>query len=150
MWLMGCSGLVSYRTLAESNSFDTIRVFERDEVPGGNWHYTDEIPNTVPIPEQSPKDWWRGDYTPTHPDRIPFQVRHNATGDQSRLAELETVRKNHRQPKPIWKTLHANTPAPQQQVSRYLHNMMHEDLAEMPRFQASVGLLMFHGQHTSP
>nr|XP_019043773.1 hypothetical protein I302_08354 [Kwoniella bestiolae CBS 10118]OCF22703.1 hypothetical protein I302_08354 [Kwoniella bestiolae CBS 10118] len=112
----GVSGLLAYRALADRHHFNKIRVFERDSSPGGNWHYSDEEAHAVAIEDGLTDDWWKSDYTPAMPARLPsheiYSVKHNTTMKD----ELESRRINHRQPKPLWKNLRANTPAPQQQV----------------------------------
>ncbi|KAG8215013.1 hypothetical protein J3R82DRAFT_8419 [Butyriboletus roseoflavus] len=42
------SGLVAYRELTEAGL--DVRIFERDSVPGGNWHYSEEVPLDAPAP----------------------------------------------------------------------------------------------------
>lgn len=109
---------MSYQALADANYFDHIRIFERDDVPGGNWHHSDEVPNTVPLAEQAVTDWWKSDYEPGAPPAVPHHVVYDIGRNKSAQEELERGRINHRQPKPVWKSLRANTPAPQQQVGQ--------------------------------
>ncbi|WRT69902.1 uncharacterized protein IL334_006893 [Kwoniella shivajii] len=112
----GVSGLLSYRALSDKHHFDRIRIFERDENPGGNWHYSDEHAATVPIASGLGCDWWKADYTANIPSQIPFHKVYKAGSNESLRDEFEKNRINHRQPKPLWQSLRANTPAPQQQV----------------------------------
>jgi cation diffusion facilitator CzcD-associated flavoprotein CzcO len=52
-------GIISY-------GFD-VQVFERDHMPGGNWHYTKEVvPDKVSIPNAEASV---GDYVPSLPPR---------------------------------------------------------------------------------
>ena len=112
-------GLVHYRALTDSGFFDTVRVFERDDTPGGNWHYTEEAPLPASAALGTQPNWWIGDYKPTKPPNVtlPYRVRHDAHGKRHSRDELERKRLDHRAPKPVWENLEANTPAPQQQVS---------------------------------
>ncbi|WWC92596.1 uncharacterized protein L201_007555 [Kwoniella dendrophila CBS 6074] len=112
----GVSGLLAYRSLSEKDHFKNIRIFERDEKPGGNWHYTDEIARSIPIEIGETSDWWKADYVPEIPEKLPFCRTYKVESNGTRKEDLEKKRIQHRQPKPIWKTLRANTPAPQQQV----------------------------------
>ncbi|WVQ95865.1 hypothetical protein IAU59_002964 [Kwoniella sp. CBS 9459] len=144
----GVSGLLSYRALSAQN-FRTIRLFERDDAPGGNWHYSDETPPAVPIARGNDDDWWKVDFEPfpaTHDStrstsdwraekpstayekvesRLPWKkvydlstVR-NETEQRELKSYLDKKRIGLRLPKPLWKSLKANTPAPQQQVPGY-------------------------------
>ncbi|KAH8827551.1 FAD/NAD(P)-binding domain-containing protein [Flagelloscypha sp. PMI_526] len=112
----GAGGLVSYRTFTEANAFETIRIFERDNLPGGNWHYTEETPRSIPIHTQSQVDWWKADYEPTYPPYVPYRVTHQINSNTTERTRLEWERITHRAPKPVWATLESNTPAPQQQL----------------------------------
>ncbi|WWD04372.1 hypothetical protein V865_002441 [Kwoniella europaea PYCC6329] len=112
----GVSGLLAYRALAQTDHFDKIRVFERDSTPGGNWHYSDEEAKAVPIERGTTDDWWKSDYVPTIPTKLPSHDIYTVKGNDTLKDELEGRRINQRQPKPLWKNLRANTPAPQQQV----------------------------------
>ncbi|KAJ7716349.1 hypothetical protein B0H14DRAFT_2643860 [Mycena olivaceomarginata] len=44
--------------------FDKVKIFERDAIPGGVWHYTDETPVEAPVPNEDPKI---ADYEPSLP-----------------------------------------------------------------------------------
>ena len=80
-------------------------MFERDNSPGGNWHYTDETPLNCPVPNA---DIAVGDFTPSLPPegaKLPYiEVYQN-----EEIAE--EIRRAHRAPKPIWASLKSNTPA---------------------------------------
>ena len=115
--LIWCRGLLAYQALAETGRFSRIRIFERDSHPGGNWHYSDEVPVAVPIAKGRESDWWKADYDPTPPVKLPAYARYGTRGNHTWTEELEAERRAHRQPKPIWKSLKANTPAPQQEAS---------------------------------
>ncbi|KAH8813506.1 FAD/NAD(P)-binding domain-containing protein [Flagelloscypha sp. PMI_526] len=112
----GVGGLMAFRTFTETGSFDSIRVFERDNMPGGNWHYTEETPVSTSVHNQT-SDWWTGDYDPTHPPLVPSNITHRVGKDGSPSKEtLEWERLVHRSPTPVWASLEANTPSPQQQI----------------------------------
>ncbi|KAG6840677.1 hypothetical protein C0991_005138 [Blastosporella zonata] len=67
----GPGGLVNYREFVKAG-FD-VRLFERDNTPGGNWHYTDEIPLDAPIPND---DISVADFTPSLPPqgaKLPYE-----------------------------------------------------------------------------
>ena len=96
-----CSGLIAYRELTQSG-FD-VRLFERDTVPGGNWHYTDEIPVDAPFPNA---DVSIGDYAPSLPPEgaeLPYEEEY-----ESEISD-ELLRA-HRGPKPLWESMETNTP----------------------------------------
>ncbi|WWC66071.1 uncharacterized protein I303_108693 [Kwoniella dejecticola CBS 10117] len=115
----GVSGLLAYRALAEKDHFSKIKIFERDDAPGGNWHYSDETPQSIPIELGDTPEWWKGDFVPHLPEHYPFRKQYRVSSNETSKEELEKARISHRQPKPLWKTLRANTPAPQQQVPGY-------------------------------
>ncbi|KAJ7122893.1 hypothetical protein C8R44DRAFT_784863 [Mycena epipterygia] len=60
-----CSGLLAYRELVDAG-FEKVKIFERDAVPGGVWHYTEETPVKAPVPNHDPKI---ADYVPSLPPR---------------------------------------------------------------------------------
>ncbi|OCF42673.1 hypothetical protein I317_03532 [Kwoniella heveanensis CBS 569] len=150
----GVSGLLSYRALS-GQDFRKIRLFERDDAPGGNWHYSDEVPPSIPITRGDDDDWWKVDFEPYfqndklppeyHNGEYPSEKRQerddqydskqedvtaklpwrkvydvssgtNKSERQVLRSHLEKRRIGLRLPKPLWKSLKANTPAPQQQV----------------------------------
>ncbi|KAF8953876.1 hypothetical protein BDZ97DRAFT_572300 [Flammula alnicola] len=104
----GVGGLIAYRELTEAG-FEA-HVYERDNVPGGNWHYSDETPIDTSIP--SP-DIAVGDYTPSLP---PKDVRFPYVEEYHGAAEIDYRKRAHRAPKPIWDSLTSNAPAPIQQI----------------------------------
>ncbi|KAH8108051.1 hypothetical protein BXZ70DRAFT_903434 [Cristinia sonorae] len=108
----GVGGLISYRELTQTG-FE-VHLFERDDSPSGNWHYTDEVPVDAPIPNS---DISVGDYEPDLPPKgvqLPYTVEY--TGGKRSQEEIEYRRREHRAPKPVWKTLSSNAPAPIQQI----------------------------------
>lgn len=98
-----CSGLIAYRELTEAGL--DVRVFERDSVPGGNWHYTEEAPFDAPVPN-----------APTAiSDFVPSLAP--ASVDLPYSEELEDsgeIWRDHRGPKPIWESLTSNAAAVRQ------------------------------------
>lgn len=97
-----CRGLISYREFTQAG-FD-VRLFERDNIPGGNWHYTDETPINAPVPNA---DISVGDYVPSLPPKgakLPYEEHYSGR-------ESDETLRVHRGPKPIWRTLHSNAPA---------------------------------------
>lgn len=98
-------GLISYRELSQTG-FD-VHLFERDTVPGGNWHYTDEAPVNTSIP--SNPDVAVGDFAPSLPPQgveYPYVEVY-----RDGAAENAVRRRAHRAPKPIWDSLTSNAPA---------------------------------------
>ncbi|KAJ6617506.1 hypothetical protein B0H10DRAFT_2032715 [Mycena sp. CBHHK59/15] len=105
----GVSGLIAYREFVGAG-FNRVRVFERDDVPGGNWHYTEQIPVDAPIPNVDPSI---GDFVPSLPPRgasLPVEEHYSddTTSQRQRV---------HRAPKPVWESLESNAPAPIQQIT---------------------------------
>ncbi|KAF9047111.1 FAD/NAD(P)-binding domain-containing protein [Hymenopellis radicata] len=98
----GVGGLISYRELSQAG-FD-VRVFERDNAPGGNWHYSEETAGAPPIPNKDPA--W-ADYEPSLPDQVPFQKVYQ---DGSEEAVLKRLR-DHRRPRPLWDSLTTTSPS---------------------------------------
>ncbi|KAJ6454571.1 hypothetical protein DFH09DRAFT_1235953 [Mycena vulgaris] len=97
----GVSGLIAYREFTGAG-FAHVRVFERDDVPGGNWHYTEETPVDPPIPNVDPSV---GDFVPSLPppgSSFPVE-KHYSDGDAQW--------REHRGPKPVWESLESNAPA---------------------------------------
>ncbi|KAH9942818.1 hypothetical protein B0H21DRAFT_750028 [Amylocystis lapponica] len=89
----GPGGMLSYRELSQAGF--QVHVFERDDVPGGNWHYTEEAPVNAPVPNA---DIAVGDYVPS----LPPPGYHGAAAEHKR---------RHRGPKPVWESLKSNAPA---------------------------------------
>jgi hypothetical protein len=77
-------------------------MFERDDVPGGNWHYTDQTPKDAPIPNADPSV---ADYEPSIPATLPFEELY--VDDHSFFWRW----KDHRAPKPLWASLESNAPS---------------------------------------
>ena len=97
------SGLIAYRELSQAG-YD-VHVFERDDSPGGNWHYTDETPLTCSVPNA---DIAVADFTPSLPPKgakFPYIEEYL---DEQVGAEIRSA---HRAPKPIWASLKSNVPA---------------------------------------
>ncbi|TFK26048.1 FAD/NAD(P)-binding domain-containing protein [Coprinopsis marcescibilis] len=104
----GVGGLQAYRELTQ-NGFE-VDIYERDNVPGGNWHYSDEIPLDAPIPNAPVAV---GDYTPSLPPKgVTFPYVEEISDEE----EGSELRRAHRAPKPTWASLHSNAPAPIQQI----------------------------------
>ncbi|KAH9942798.1 hypothetical protein B0H21DRAFT_695998 [Amylocystis lapponica] len=103
----GPGGMLVYRELTQAGF--QVHVFERDDVPGGNWHYTEETPVDAPIPNA---DIAVGDYVPSYPPpdvQLPYTEEiHGAAAEH---------RRQHRAPKPVWDSLTLNAPAPVQQFT---------------------------------
>ncbi|KAK7049907.1 hypothetical protein VNI00_005337 [Paramarasmius palmivorus] len=106
----GVSGMLTYRELKRSG-FE-VTLFERDTLPGGVWHYTDQEPLNAPVPNAPPTS---SDYVPDLPPddvELPYEVEVKGLSDE----QMEEMRKAHRLPKPVWKSLKSNAPAPDQQI----------------------------------
>ncbi|KAG9309497.1 hypothetical protein JVU11DRAFT_10468 [Chiua virens] len=58
----GPSGLVAFRELKEAGL--EVRIFERDNAPGGIWHYSEEISLDSPVPNAAAAV---GDFEPSLP-----------------------------------------------------------------------------------
>lgn len=112
------SGLLHYQALTKSGHFDTVRVFERDYIPGGTWHFTEETPRSVPVLNGTNEDWWKGDYAPTSPPngKYPIKIVHDARRDAHKRNAWQREAIDFRAPKPVWATLESNAPSPDQQV----------------------------------
>jgi cation diffusion facilitator CzcD-associated flavoprotein CzcO len=97
------SGLIAYREFSRAG-YD-VHVFERDNSPGGNWHYTEETHPNVSVPN---KNISVGDFTPSLPPtgaKLPYiEVYQN-----EKIGE--ELQRDHRSPKPIWASLSSNVPA---------------------------------------
>lgn len=85
------SGLVAYRELTEAGL---------DSVPGGTWHYTDEIPLDAPVPNAPTAI---SDFVPLLPPPnvdLPYSEEFDDDGEIQRSIE----------PRPIWESLMSNVP----------------------------------------
>ena len=101
-----CSGITAYRELTEV-SLD-VRIFERDSVPGGNWHYTEEVPVDAPAPNVPAPI---GDFVPSLPPtgvKLPYSEVFEDDGK---------IHKDHRGPKAIWESMTCNLPSVRWSVS---------------------------------
>ena len=97
------SGLIAYREFSQQG-YD-VHVFERDDSPGGNWHYTDETPSDTPVPNE---DISIADFEPSLPPegaKLPYIEEY-----QSKKIG-EELQRAHRSPRPIWASLKSNSPA---------------------------------------
>ncbi|KAJ7929165.1 FAD/NAD(P)-binding domain-containing protein [Mycena leptocephala] len=104
----GVSGLLAYRELVDAG-FEQVKIFERDALPGGIWHYTDETPVEAPIPNDDPKI---ADYEPSLPPLgtvLPLEKWYTDHNDSITTAERW---RRHRAPHGVWKSLTSNVPAP--------------------------------------
>ncbi|KAJ3563901.1 hypothetical protein NP233_g8641 [Leucocoprinus birnbaumii] len=106
----GLAGLTSYRELTE-DGFDA-HIFERDSIPSGEWHYTDERPFNAPIPNANVAV---GDFEPTLPPagvQFPYvEEYHNMNGTWCALQ-----RKAFFAPRSIWKAMKTNGVHPAQEI----------------------------------
>ncbi|WVQ95878.1 hypothetical protein IAU59_002977 [Kwoniella sp. CBS 9459] len=115
----GVTGMLAYQALSARNAFDTIKVFERDDNPGGNWHYTSEIPLSVPLSMLDSDEWWNADYTPVVPEEnMPLNLTY-VVGENMTQAEADEKRRKFRVPKPLWKSLRTLLATPAQQIPDY-------------------------------
>jgi hypothetical protein len=80
-------------------------VFERDNSPGGNWHYTDETPLNCPVPNA---DIAVADFTPSLPPKG-AKLPYIEVYQKEQIGE--ELRRAHRAPKAIWASLTSNTPS---------------------------------------
>lgn len=95
----------SYSVPRADRSRVRTHIFERDSVPGGNWHYTAEAPLDAPVPNRPIAT---GDFVPSLPPdgaRLPYEEVY--TGDENNIQ----IKREHRGPKPVWESLMPNAPA---------------------------------------
>jgi cation diffusion facilitator CzcD-associated flavoprotein CzcO len=95
-----CSGLIAYRELTEAGL--DVRIFERDSIPGGNWHYTEEVPLDAPVPNAPTPI---GDFVPSLPPagvELPYSEVFENDGK---------IQREHRGPTPIWESLTSDAPS---------------------------------------
>lgn len=107
-----CSGLVAYRELTEVGL--DVRIFERDSVPGGNWHYTEEVPLDAPVPNAPTAI---SDFVPSLPPAsvdLPYSEEFEDSGE---------IWRDHRAPKPIWDSLTLNAPSVRQPSTPHKYNL---------------------------
>ena len=94
-----CSGLVAFRELTEAGL--DVRIFERDSVPGGKWHYTEEVPLDAPVPNAPAPI---ANFVPSLPPAgvdLPYSEEFQDDGE---------IYRDHRGPKPMWESLTTNSP----------------------------------------
>jgi cation diffusion facilitator CzcD-associated flavoprotein CzcO len=101
------SGLVAYRELTREGF--NVKLFDRDEVPGGTWHYSDRIPLRAHYSNVSIE---RAEYTPDLPPvdvELPYEdvYENNPTHGPT----LEDRLREHRAQKAVWESLHSNAPS---------------------------------------
>ncbi|KAF8550557.1 FAD/NAD(P)-binding domain-containing protein [Imleria badia] len=104
----GPSGLVAFRELTEAGLH--VRIFERDSVPGGNWHYTEEVPLDAPVPNAPTPI---ANFVPSLPPAcvdLPYSEEFQDDGK---------ICRDHRGPKPMWESLTTNSPSPLQQFPQW-------------------------------
>ncbi|KAF8556446.1 FAD/NAD(P)-binding domain-containing protein [Imleria badia] len=104
----GPSGLGVYHELTEAGL--DVRIFDRESVPGGNWHYTEEIPLDAPVPNAPAPI---GSFVPSLPPAyidLPYSEEFENDGE---------IYRDHRGPKPMWESLTTNSPWPLQQFSQW-------------------------------
>ncbi|KAF8127436.1 hypothetical protein EV363DRAFT_1515362 [Boletus edulis] len=104
----GPSGLVAYRELTEAGL--DVRLFERNSVPGGVWHYTEEVPLDAPVPNVPASI---GDFVPSLPPAgvdLPYTEEFEDDGK---------IGRDHRGPKQLWESLTSNMPSPLQQFPQW-------------------------------
>jgi len=94
-----CSGLVAYRELTEAGL--DVRIFKQDPIPGGNWHYTEEVPLNAPMLNASTPI---SDFVPSLPPagiNLPY----------SEEFEDDDIWGDHSGPEPIWESLTMSLPS---------------------------------------
>ncbi len=72
-----------------------VRKFERDDVLGGNWPYTDEVPLDASVPNVGP--YFSPDLPPYNVE-LPYKEHHPRVETQVLIER----RKDHRAPKQIY------------------------------------------------
>ncbi|KAJ7028600.1 FAD/NAD-P-binding domain-containing protein [Mycena alexandri] len=95
----GPAGLQAAAKLIEHNF--TVRLFERAPHPGGNWLYSEETPVREPYPDKPVGQ------TAEIPAKLPM-TRYYGEGDDG--LTLDDRWREHWQPRPLWDSLHINTP----------------------------------------
>lgn len=96
-------GMNAYREL-KKEGFD-VHIFERDHLPGGVWHYTEEVPLDAPVPN-APIEI--SDFESSLPPRgvgLPYSEEYK---NKTMGAFLRRI---HRSPKPVWYHMVTNSPA---------------------------------------
>ncbi|KAJ3887054.1 FAD/NAD(P)-binding domain-containing protein [Lentinula edodes] len=102
----GAGGLIAYDQFSRLNNF-YVRLFERDSMPGGNWHYTaNETSPNAPVPNFPTS---KADFEPDLPPdgvKLPYEKSFEGVEEQ-RVLEVKI---DQRAPKPIWERLGATGP----------------------------------------
>lgn len=96
-------GMNAYREL-KKEGFD-VHIFERDHLPGGVWHYTEEVPLDAPVPN-APIEI--SDFESSLPPRgvgLPYSEEY----ENKTMGTF--LRRMHRAPKPVWYHMVTNSPA---------------------------------------
>ncbi|KAI5476181.1 hypothetical protein MNV49_000342 [Pseudohyphozyma bogoriensis] len=97
----GPAGLQAAAALSEHNF--TIRLFDRQDTPGGNWYYQDAVPFREAYPDRPAPV---GAYVPETPG---VESRLYSEGDGG--LSLDERWREHTRPSPVWNALHTNSPA---------------------------------------
>ncbi|KAJ7589862.1 FAD/NAD-P-binding domain-containing protein [Mycena floridula] len=95
----GPAGLQAAAELIKHNF--SVRLFERAPGPGGNWLYSDEVPVRESYPDAPVR-------APEIPQRLPATKFYKEGQDGITLDERW---REHWLPRPVWDTLHTNSPA---------------------------------------
>ncbi|KAF8824648.1 hypothetical protein HHX47_DHR8000073 [Lentinula edodes] len=102
----GAGGLIAYHQFSRLNNFH-VRLFERDSMPGGNWHYTaNETSPNAPVPNFPTST---ADFEPDLPPvgvKLPYEESFEGVWEE-RVLEVKI---DQRAPKPIWERLGATGP----------------------------------------
>ncbi|KAJ3806662.1 hypothetical protein EV368DRAFT_27736, partial [Lentinula lateritia] len=102
----GAGGLIAYDQFSRLNNFH-VRLFERDSMPGGNWHYTaNETSPNAPVPNFPTS---KADFEPDLPPdgvKLPYEESFEGV-EEERVLEVKI---DQRAPKPIWERLGATGP----------------------------------------
>ncbi|KAF5364604.1 hypothetical protein D9758_005614 [Tetrapyrgos nigripes] len=96
----GPAGLLAATELVAHNF--TVRLFEKAPGPGGNWLYSEQIPVRESYPDEPL------DKKPELPDTLPA-TRYYEEGEEG--LTLDERWREHWQPRPIWNSLHTNSPS---------------------------------------
>jgi len=108
-------GMNAYREL-KKEGFD-VHIFERDYLPGGVWHYTEQVPLNAPVPNAPIQI---SDFEPSLPPRgvtLPYAEEYE------NKTMCAFFRRMHRAPKPIWHHMVTNSPAVSSHFQRFFNGM---------------------------
>ena len=92
--------MAAYHELTEISL--EVHIFKQESIPGGNWHYTEEIPLNAPVPNVLTPI---SDFVPSlPPDNVdlPYSEEFEDDGD---------IQRAHRGPKPVYESLTTNVPS---------------------------------------